>query len=163
MLIAFSIKNWKSFRDEVCFTMEAGKERNHSDTVAKFNKFGLNLLPITGIFGPNASGKSNFVKALSFLQNLIVDPSRNFMSSEPDSFRLDPATKSEPTKFAVNLMLQNGIYSYAILFNRQKILEEKLSFQNTRTEKILFERKAERLTPGDSLKKDVSLKMQSSS
>ena len=85
------------------------------------------------------------------------------MSSEPDSFRLDPATKSEPTKFAVNLMLQNGIYSYAILFNRQKILEEKLSFQNTRTEKILFERKAERLTPGDSLKKDVSLKMQSSS
>ncbi len=156
MLIAFSIKNWKSFRDEVCFTMEASKKRNHSGTVAKFKKFRLNLLPITGIFGPNASGKSNFVKALSFLQNLIVDPSRNFMSSEPDSFRLDPATKSEPTKFAVDLMLQNGIYSYAILFNRQKILEEKLSFQNTRTEKILFERKAERLTIGEPLKKDVS-------
>lgn len=156
MLIAFSIKNWKSFRDEVSFTMEASKERNHSGTVAKLKKFGLNLLPITGIFGPNASGKSNFVKALSFLQNLIVDPSRNFMSSEPDGFRLDPATKSEPTEFAVDLMLQNSIYSYSIRFNRQKILEEKLSFQNTRTEKILLERKAERLTIGEPLKKDIS-------
>lgn len=156
MVIAFSIKNWKSFRDEVSFTMEASKERNHSGTVAKFKKFRLNLLPVTGIFGPNASGKSNFVKALSFLQSLIVEPSRSFMSSEPDGFRLDPATKSELTKFAVDLMLQNGIYSYAILFNRQKILEEKLSFQNTRTEKILFERKAERLTIGEPLRKDVS-------
>lgn len=156
MLIAFSIKNWKSFRDEVSFTMEAGKERNHSGTLAKFKKFRLQLLPITAIFGPNASRKSNFVKALSFLQNLIVDPSRNFMSSEPDGFRLDPATKSEPTEFAVDLMLQNSIYSYSIRFNRQKILEEKLSFQNTRTEKILFERKAERLTIGEPLKKDIS-------
>lgn len=156
MLIAFSIKNWKSFRDEASFTMEAGKERNHSGTVAKFKKFRLQLLPITAIFGPNASGKSNFVKALSFLQNLIVDPSRNFISSEPYGFRLDPTTMAEPTEFAVDLMLQNGIYSYAILFNRQKILEEKLSFQNTRTEKILFERKAERLTIGEPLKKDVS-------
>lgn len=156
MLIAFSIKNWKSFRDEVSFTVEASKERNHSGTVSKFNKFGLNLLPVTGIFGPNASGKSNFVKTLSFLQNLIVDPGRNFMSSEPDGFRLDPATKSEPTEFAVDLMLQNGIYSYAILFSQKKILEEKLSFQHTRTEKILFERKGERLTIGEPLKKDVS-------
>ncbi len=79
MVIAFSIKNWKSFRDEVSFTMEASKERNHSGTVAKFKKFRLNLLPVTGIFGPNASGKSNFVKALSFLQSLIVEPSRSFM------------------------------------------------------------------------------------
>ena len=156
MLIAFSTKNWKSFRDEVSFTMEANKERNHSGTVAKFKKFRLNLLPVTGIFGPNASGKSNFVKALSFLQNLIVDPGRNFMSSEPYGFRLDPATKSELSKFAVDLMLQNSIYSYAILFNQKQILEEKLSFQNTRTEKILFERKAERLTVGEPLKKDVS-------
>lgn len=156
MLIAFSIKNWKSFRDEVSFTMEASRERNHSGTVAKFKKFGLNLLPVTGIFGPNASGKSNFVKALSFLQNLIVDPTRNFMSSEPYGFRLDPSTKAEPTEFAIDIMLQNGIYSYAIFFNRQKILEEKLIFQNTRTEKILFERKDERLTIGEPLKKDVS-------
>ena len=145
MLIAFSIKNWKSFRDEVSFTMEASRERNHSGTVAKFKKFGLNLLPVTGIFGPNASGKSNFVKALSFLQDLIVDPTRSFMSSEPYGFRLDPTTKAETTEFAIDLMLQNGIYSYAVLFNRQKILEEKLSFQNTRTEKILFEREAENL------------------
>lgn len=123
--------------------------------MAKFKKFGLHLLPITGIFGPNASGKSNFVKSLSFLQSLIIEPNRNFIGSEPYGFRLDPTTKAEPTEFAVDLMLQNGIYSYAILFNQQKILEEKLSFQNTRTGKILFERKAERLTIGEPLKKDV--------
>ena len=156
MLIAFSIKNWKSFRDKVSFTMEASKERNHSGTVAKFNKFGLNLLPVSGIFGPNASGKSNFVRALSSLQSLIVEPNRNFLCSESYGFRLDPSTKAEPTEFAVDLMLQNGIYSYAILFNQQKILEEKLSFQNTRTKKILFERKGEKLTIGEPLKKDVS-------
>ncbi|WP_304703083.1 AAA family ATPase [Turicimonas muris] len=139
MLIAISIKNWKSFKNQVSFTMEAGREKNHSETVVKLKKFRLNLLPISAIFGPNASGKSNFVKAFSFLQNLIVDPSKVFVSAEPFGFRLDPETKNQPTELGVDLWLNDGVYSYSLVLNKQKILNERLSFKNTSSEKILFQ------------------------
>lgn len=156
MLIAISIKNWKSFKNQVSFTMEAGREKNHSETVVKLKKFRLNLLPIAAIFGPNASGKSNFVKAFSFLQNLIVDPNRVFLSTEPFGFRLDPETKNQPTELGVDLWLNDSVYSYSLVLNKQKILNERLSFKNTSSEKILFQREGAELTPGKLLKKEVS-------
>lgn len=156
MLIAISIKNWKSFKNQVSFTMEAGREKNHSETVVKLKKFRLNLLPISAIFGPNASGKSNFVKAFSFLQNLIVDPSKVFVSAEPFGFRLDPETKNQPTELGVDLWLNDGVYSYSLVLNKQKILNERLSFKNTSSEKILFQREDTKLTSGELLKKEIS-------
>lgn len=156
MLISISIKNWKSFKDEVTFTMEASREKNHSHTLARFNKFRLNLLPISSIFGPNASGKSNFVKAFSFIQNLVLDPSRGFGSAENYSFRLDFETKKQPTKLVFVLLLNGNIYTYTVIFNRQKLLEEVLSFRNTNTEKILFRRNGGRLILGAELRKEIS-------
>lgn len=155
MLISISIKNWKSFKDKIIFSMEAGRERNHSDTVAVNKKLRLNILPVSAIFGSNASGKSNFVKAFSFLKTLIVDPSRGFCSSDPYAFRLDSETKNQPTEITTELLLNDLVYSYSISFNRLKILEERLSVLNTSSEKVLFERNEETIHIGDSLKKEI--------
>jgi AAA15 family ATPase/GTPase len=66
MLISFSLENWMSFRDRVTFSMVASKERQHGERLPKIEKYQMRLLPIAAIYGGNASGKTNFFKALKF-------------------------------------------------------------------------------------------------
>ncbi|MFR1026081.1 MAG: AAA family ATPase [Parasutterella sp.] len=69
--------------------MVAGKERTNSKTLASIPKFRLKLLPLAAIYGANASGKSNLIKALGFLKTLVTTqrvkgkiPLRHFYYSE---------------------------------------------------------------------------------
>lgn len=66
MLVRFVLKNWKSCRDESELSLIATGEKQHAETLANIKKFRLKLLPLTAIYGPNASGKSNLITALSF-------------------------------------------------------------------------------------------------
>ena len=57
MLIQFSFKNYKSFRDDTVLDMTATKITEHGDRVISIGK--EKLLPVAAIYGANASGKSN--------------------------------------------------------------------------------------------------------
>lgn len=107
MLLSISLKNWKSFEEKTTFTMEASKEQRHRDTLADFKKFRLKLLPIAAIFGSNASGKSNFVKAFSFVQRLLLEPAKGLSSPEPFSFRLDETLKVNLVRLKSNSCLES--------------------------------------------------------
>ena len=73
MLVSFKIKNWCSFKEEASFSMENSKERRFSDTLINLEDSAKSsLLPITAIYGYNASGKSSFFKALKFIFTLKV-------------------------------------------------------------------------------------------
>ena len=76
MILSITIKNWMSFKEKTFFTMEAGKEQSSRYTLADFKRFRIKILPIAAIFGSNASGKSNFFKAFSFLQHLLTEPEK---------------------------------------------------------------------------------------
>ena len=76
MIVSITIKNWMSFKDKTFFTMEAGKEKSSRSTLADFKRFRIKLLPIAAIFGSNGSGKSNFIKAISFVQRLLTEPEK---------------------------------------------------------------------------------------
>lgn len=156
MLLSISLKNWKSFEEKTTFTMEASKEQRHRDTLADFKKFRLKLLPIAAIFGSNASGKSNFVKAFSFVQRLLLEPAKGLSSPEPFSFRLDETLKSEPSEIEIQLMLGKYVYSYFLSFTNQKICEESLYQLNTSSSNLLFRRTENRLEPGPSLSKEIN-------
>ena len=86
MLLSISIKNWMSFKEKASFTMEAGKEQANRCTLAECKRFRLKLLPVAAIFGSNASGKSNFIKAVSFVQRLLMEPEKGVFSSKPYAF-----------------------------------------------------------------------------
>lgn len=73
MFINFSITNWMSFRDTATLTTIASKERQHGERLPKIKKYPLRLLPITAIYGGNASGKTNLFQALKFAKYLIVE------------------------------------------------------------------------------------------
>ena len=74
MLVRFFVENFLSFRDEVEFSMVAGESDEHPDHVAKIRD--LRLLKTSVIYGANASGKTNLIKAMSFAQDFITSGKR---------------------------------------------------------------------------------------
>ena len=72
MLIRFTVENWKSFKEPVTLSMVAGKEVQHAEHIQYVPEYKLNALPVAMIYGGNASGKSNLVKAIEFAKNITT-------------------------------------------------------------------------------------------
>ncbi len=140
MLLRFSVENWMSFRDEATLDMVATREEQHSSHVAAIQKYGFKVLPVAAIYGANASGKSNLVKALSFVQQFITNPPR------PDSpiifkpFLLNRDSSKRPTKFRIEFLIEETVYEYRFSITAEKVLEEELKRINATTEELLFRR-----------------------
>ena len=70
MLIRFAVENYNSFKDQQIFSMVAGKQTRHATHYFAVN--GKRLLKSSFFFGANASGKSNFVRALDFMRRMTL-------------------------------------------------------------------------------------------
>ena len=66
MLCQFTVKNYKSIRDEITFDMQAAAISEHDNKIIK-DIDGESFLPISAIYGPNGGGKSNVLEALHTL------------------------------------------------------------------------------------------------
>ena len=71
MLCQFTVKNYKSIRDEITFDMQATAISEHEDKVIK-DKDEQQFLPVSAIYGPNGGGKSNVLEALHTLVAKIL-------------------------------------------------------------------------------------------
>ncbi|MBQ9537367.1 MAG: AAA family ATPase [Desulfovibrionaceae bacterium] len=140
MLITFTLENWMSFRDRVVFSMIPSRERKHGDRVPKICKYNGRILPITVIYGGNASGKTNFFNALSFAKAFIVKGTQpeNLIRVEP--FRLDDSFLDKPSWFSFELLIGEIIYEFSFAVTRKLVLEEKLVVTTSSSEKVLYHR-----------------------
>ena len=75
MLCQFTVKNFKSIRDEVTFDMQAAAISEHEDRIIKDVDEEL-YLPVSAVYGPNGGGKSNVLEALHSLVTKITKRSR---------------------------------------------------------------------------------------
>ena len=66
MLCQFTVKNFKSIRDEITLDMQAAAITEHEDRVIK-DKDNQVFLPVSVLYGPNGGGKSNILEALQTL------------------------------------------------------------------------------------------------
>lgn len=157
MIISFSLENWMSFRNRVTFSMVASRERQHGERIPKLKKYQTRILPIAAIYGGNASGKTNFFKALNFVKTMVVKGTQidNLISIEP--FRLDGFSFGQPSFFAVELFFEGNIYEFSFSVTRKKIIEEQLVLISGTTEKVLYHRQADGIQFEDSLTKDPFL------
>ena len=71
MLINFTVKNFKSFNEELLLNLSAAKRFSLDNTIP-FADYRLNILPVTGIYGANGSGKSNLVNAVDFMRRKVI-------------------------------------------------------------------------------------------
>ncbi|MDR1608365.1 MAG: ATP-binding protein [Deltaproteobacteria bacterium] len=157
MIINFSLENWMSFRDRVTFSMVATSERQHGDRVPKLGKYQLRVLPITAIFGGNASGKTNFFKALSFAKELVVKGAQPDSLIPVEPFRLDDKMADQPSRFCFNLLIDERIYEFSFAVTHKAVLEEKLTLVTSSSEKDLYHRRDGKLNFDGSLAKDQFL------
>ena len=73
MLCQFTVKNYKSIRDEITFDMQAAAISENEDRIIE-DKDGELFLPVSVIYGPNGGGKSNVLEALQTLAAKILRP-----------------------------------------------------------------------------------------
>jgi len=101
MLIEFSIGNYRSFKNQVTFSMVAAMGLIAKDKKVDDNNIfrvddNLQLLKSAAIYGANASGKSNLAVALSFMKWFMVNSSKETQSTEKinvEHFRLGTETE----------------------------------------------------------------------
>jgi AAA15 family ATPase/GTPase len=154
MLIRFVVSNFMSFKDETEFNMLPAKgngSRQLTNHIKK-TKSGVEVLKTAAIYGANAAGKSNLIKAIEFLKELITDE-YYFPSVTPNQrFRLDNNYKSKPSTFRIECDYNNIHYDYAIELKKGKITQEWLYVVNSvkkTTETLIFERKNKIVTFGE--------------
>jgi len=157
MLVRFSLENWMSFRAPATFSMVASKERQHGERVPKLAKYQTRVLPIAAIYGGNASGKTNFFRALSFAKGLVVRGTLPDALIAVEPFRLDPTAGDRPTRFEFELLVGDQMYAYAFAVTRKAVLEERLVHITSTSERVLFDRRDGLPHFGDTLAKDAFL------
>ena len=105
MLIELSVANFRSFKERVTLSMEAEPRLHERDRRVDERNIARtphgDLLRVAGLYGANASGKSNLVRALWTLRRLILEPRPEGAPLPADPFRLDAVTASEPTEIEV--------------------------------------------------------------
>lgn len=144
MLIRFNVKNFLSFseREEGKseeFSMIAGKVRNKKTHVYENDK--IKLLKLAAIYGANASGKSNLVKALDFMRHTVV---RGLPKGHTDMYcKIDDANKEKESYFEVEIMLGEKYYAYgfeAVLSQSRFVSEWLIELSGDNKEKLIFSR-----------------------
>ena len=125
MLVQFTVQNFLSFKEEVTFSMVGvNADQQHldhlsQDAVGK-GKF---VLPIAAIYGANAAGKSNLIKAIDFAKDLILEGTRFGKSIPVKPFKLS-ANFEKPTKFEFIFLHKDILYSYGFTLDTTQIFEE---------------------------------------
>ena len=146
MLISFSVTNFRSIKETQTIYLSVDPKLSKTDKF-KNNLFktGLksepHLLKSAAIYGANASGKSNFIRAL-FVFNLValnLNLKRGKDVAEFDPFILNQENKSKPTEFEIDFITQKTRYVYAFGFDKRKIHFEKLERFEGEEKKLIYE------------------------
>lgn len=139
MLIRFSVENYRSFKEKQVFSMVAGKHTRHKEHIITLN--GKRILKSGIMFGANASGKSNFVKAVNFGKNIALHriTSGRIINRH---FRIDKHFVNRPGIFQYDFWSNGHFYSYgfAISYIEAKFVSEWLYVIDGEKEKKIFER-----------------------
>ena len=158
MIIELKLKNWKSFRDETVFSMVATDERRLKARTPRIRKNpALSVLPISVLYGGNASGKSNFFSLFAFLKFLIVAPLHDEGKEIPlDVFSLDKDSQITPTEISLSfLAADDKIYTFELSLTQKEILKESLSIVKSRGIDLIFSRSGNKIEFHDaSIKKN---------
>jgi AAA15 family ATPase/GTPase len=131
MIVDLTIANFRSFEDQQTFSMNVeGAQARHRENFSLFGDGKLAVLRSAAILGPNASGKSNLLRAFRALQ-WIVESSGNrgegkrILPYEP--FKLAPETQNLPVLLEMEFIVPSGVrYRYSVSFFGDRIAEESL-------------------------------------
>ena len=168
MLCQFTFDNFRSYRDETTFDMQASAMKEFQESLIIDDKDGQAFLPVSVIFGPNAGGKSNLFLAMHRMFDAVSYPifllSRKEEAAKDvprpkvkgtDAFRFDNIHPNKPSDFEVYFRTKGQEFRYTLSFDAKGITSESLARKNvggTRTG-VLFERTGDEVELGSVLKR----------
>lgn len=127
MLIDFTLKNWRSYRDATTFSMIATRERQRRETLREVNSLRASILPTAVLFGKNAAGKSNLFQALAFCKWFVTRSTRTPNAQIPvNTFRFNSESREQPTEFSFNLLIDEVKWDYSFAVTTARVLKETL-------------------------------------
>lgn len=156
MLCQFTVKNFKSIRDEVTFDMQAASISEHEDRVIK-DIDGELYLPVSAVYGPNGGGKSNVLEALHSLVVKVLRPLYATSNNEEvaikmkklmiEPFAFDKEAINQPTEYELFFRTALAEYRYELRVKKEMVEYEKLDRIkfDTGRKSALFERDSEKI------------------
>ncbi len=154
MLCQFTVKNFKSIKEEMTFDMQAAAISEHEDRIIK-DTDGELYFPVSAIYGPNGGGKSNVLEALHILVAKVLRPlyatddsnDRPFQMKKIliEPFAFGKKEKEDPTEFELFFRTKTTEYRYILIVKKDIILYERLDRVkfDTGRKSALFERSEE--------------------
>ena len=146
MLIRFSFKNFKSFKDENVLDMEATSLKEHEYNLVKTDQ--VNLLKVAAIYGANASGKTNVLQAFDYMKKRILvsdDSKKNSPIDEDNVYSY--MINNEPISLEVEILAKNNkIYKYGFDVLKDSIVSEWLYEKRINKFYSVFEREKNNVT-----------------
>lgn len=150
MLIRFSVENFMSFNERTELSLIPSKVRRHPEHVIKAkSKNGISVLKTAIIYGANASGKSNLIKAMKHAQTLINSGFKAGKKLPYNPFKLNSVSEVAPSRFEFEVKIGESNYAYGFIVDDTNIHEEWLFEVNKINETCIFERKGEKFLFGD--------------
>lgn len=148
MLIEFTFKNYRSFRDEAVLSMEATGLGAFKESLIEYSK-GISLLPGAAIFGKNGGGKSNVIRAFWLAVQFIKNAQRTQHVDAPipvKPFKLNEYSRNDPTEFTFIYVLDKVRYWYSFSATAKKIYKESLYHAPKGKKALIFTREEQEYT-----------------
>ena len=143
MLIDFTIENFRSIKTPITLSLLATHIDEHPDSKFRFKQEpDIELLKTAVIYGANASGKSNIIKAFDIFQDFILDstdlkPGQKIKYYQP--FKLEKGWDKKPSVFDIEFIAEDSVrYRYEVAYDQDEILKESLVFYPKGQEANLF-------------------------
>ena len=147
MILNIELKNYRSFKNGLKFSLiaESSKTKEQNVFVQQLAKGeeSVRLLKTAMLFGANASGKSNLLRAIFEISRFIgkYKPKAGERIPVYDPFRFATETSDAPVEFIIDFAGKDEIkYSYKIEFNKKNVIREELFYYPNKKETILFTR-----------------------
>ena len=148
MLVSFSVSNYRSFGEEVTLNLVASnKLTDHPNHRVPIGQTGKHLVRCAVLYGANAAGKSNLVKAMGFAQRLIQRRSDQLPTVDP--FKFNPDLSKQPSGFEFRFLRGEHVFIYGFDVTSREIINEWLAFVHDNDELTIFERDSDGKTNVD--------------
>lgn len=137
MIIRATFENILSFYEETSINFIAGKSTVHPSHISRaVKRDDISLLKSGVVYGANASGKSNMIKAIRILQEIAV---HKLPKQHVEPFKLQ-ASASKPSKIELEFRAEGRYFAYGVEFTIKGILEEWLFEITSRSDREIFTR-----------------------
>lgn len=146
MLIQFEVGNYLSFKEPVRLSMLAANPVKEFVEENTFQAGRHRLLKSAVVYGANASGKSNLLRAMAFMKSFIISSSKDMQAEETigvTPFKLDVESENGPSHFEVCFLLKDFQYRYGFEVDSTDVRKEWLLRTEKIKEETLFLREGE--------------------